>query len=1200
LYIVAGLICVLSPFKPFAAHGVPYTFKGAPEINWVNPSAWNSEDAGFPDAGVDVNFLSAGTSLVSLPRGPIRIGTLVVAGGVQQTIAGGTLEVAGGLRLGSMGSQAREAALEFLRARVVVKAPIIGGSTNLIRVNGGRVIFEGSSNQSDYSGTFELKGGAVGVVGDGTYPLGDSNFATVIVDDGTLSADGLPRSIDNPVRFKGTVESGAAITLGELGAGVLTFSSMVPVKLGSGGTYRIVVAGTSVISSGIQGAPTNALAPISSVIKQGPGTLVMGMEFSEVNTVSVEQGTLDLSAGNKLLSGVRLVMSGGTLILRDSSPLGESSQEVSGLAIRGGLIQARENETPTIVLTDGNPSSTSNSTKVIDANVESTAIVNASILEDAPMASTKLSKTGPGVLVLNRANDFSRGVDLHSGVLEVGALDALGSGTLSWSGGTLRAGNSSQEIGNPISLQSESRLRLGGASSGTLTFSGNVNLGSRGVLDVVSDTVFAGDVSGGSLEVTGYGRLILSGTTTFRGHTLVGNGNLKAGKGGLSQTSRIEVVGGGLDIVDYQSSAPMRVSGGGSVHFSGVDEGSGTITLDGGMLRGDEVDLQNRRIEIIGKGGNVIKGGNLTQGDSPRFRVGGTTIQPSGMLMVDGSVGMKSLAVKSGGGLIIPDGVTLTTGGLSAEPGSRLTWDLSSNVDAAVRVTGNSPVDVSGLIVEVPAESLAALMKQVLPAEGQVLVAAGKSAVVRTLIAGSGGSITKPQSFDMGSATLRFRLDNRAGSVVIMVDRNTLSKVIKSSRSSAFLAALDAISDAADPAAVAAPVAAAGAAFMQPVAAALLQPPVAAAGSRPTSLVNFLRMVQQLQSADQIRALLSPLDGGRGYADLSATYGLQGLALSGPLDAHLDALASYGFTDSSVSMGVNVQPSVSPISDDTKFLSGAPSSDPRSTAWIAGYGLSSRLDPDSARDYSGVNASGGGSVLGLERRFGDLRVGGIVVAGQASYRVADPDIRLESEHWNVGGYGSVRFGRVTVDSSAMFGVSSMESERPLLGDTARADFKSKDLQLALGVTVNLAGQDSRWEISPVFRLKYLRSDQGRFQEQGSIAPLTGEPVVIDRLFSRVGLRLGRHGQISENFGLGFFGAAYWLHDFTPSGNEMAFRLAGVPYRARARDVDSDMIQLNMGVQASIYKAWILNLGGQRDMGAQRSQQTGMVSVGFRF
>jgi outer membrane autotransporter protein len=236
----------------------------------------------------------------------------------------------------------------------------------------------------------------------------------------------------------------------------------------------------------------------------------------------------------------------------------------------------------------------------------------------------------------------------------------------------------------------------------------------------------------------------------------------------------------------------------------------------------------------------------------------------------------------------------------------------------------------------------------------------------------------------------------------------------------------------------------------------------------------------------------------------------------------------------------------------------------------------------------------------LERRYGDLRVGAIVISGQSTSRVSDPEIRIETEHWSVGGYGSVRFGRVTVDSSALFGMSSRESERQLFGETAKADFKTKDWQLALGLSVNLAQAGSGWEISPVLRLKYLRSDQDGFDEQGSVAPVSSEPMVTDRLFSRVGLRLGRHSQLTPNFGFGVFGAAYWLHDFTARGPEMRFKLAGVPYRARARDSEPDLLQFNMGVGASLFQSWTLNLAAQRDIGAERVQQTGVLSVGFRF
>jgi autotransporter-associated beta strand protein len=904
---------------------------------------------------------------------------------------------------------------------------------------------------------------------------------------------------------------------------------------------------------------------------------------------------LDLSAADDLIGGGTLVMAGGTLLL------GRTSQAVSDLEIRGGVMQSEEGGAIRVAdLAAQTPP-----VKVLKAIVDTAATLNASILEDN--STTRLSKTGVGLLVLNRENDFGAGVELNAGILEVGTHFALGGSMLFWNGGTLRANSVAQEIANPVRFQSANVMQIGGPSAGALTFSGRVDLGAKAALNVVSDTVFAGVVSGGSLEMVGPGRLILSATNTFVGSTIVSKGNLQTGPGGLAATSHVEVAGARLELVDFNPAAPMRVRAGGLVQFSAAASGSGSIVLEGGTIQAGAGGSQVLRpVSVQGGDMSVIAGGASTF-------VGHTQVSAGSSLKVKGVVAMKSLMLS--GGVLIPDGVTLTTGSFRAAMGSQLTWDLRSIGGTAIEVTSNDKVEVSDLSVSIPTQSLGELASKILPVKGKALVGAGQSAVVGTLIS-TPGNLDVPQNFEAGAATLRFRLNKQGNnSVVITVDRSTLSKTVKSARATSFLAALDAVNAASDMAsnvasnvasnsvpspAVPTPGASAAAAQGSQSIATSANVSAPANQSGATSLVGLLRAIEQLQSAEQIRAMLSPLDGGRGYADLTAAYGLAGLALSGPLDAHLDGLASAGFADSSVSFGVRATPVPVVAHDDESSVRNSPPHAARAEVWIAGYGLSSRLSADPVREYGALNASGGGSVFGLERRHGDLRFGGIVIVGQSTSRVSDPELNLETEHWNVGGYGSVRFGRVTVDGSALFGVSSRESERQLFGETAEADFKTKDWQLALGLSMNLAQPGSGWEISPVLRLKYLRSDQDGFNELGSMAPISSEPMVTNRLFSRVGLRLGRHSQVTPNLGLGLFGAAYWLHDYTARGPEMRFRLAGVPYQTRARDSEPDLLQFNMGVHAALFQSWTLNLAAQRDIGAERVQQTGVLSVGFRF
>ncbi|MFC0239740.1 autotransporter domain-containing protein [Rhodopseudomonas telluris] len=128
---------------------------------------------------------------------------------------------------------------------------------------------------------------------------------------------------------------------------------------------------------------------------------------------------------------------------------------------------------------------------------------------------TAINKTGPGMLVLSAANTFTGNVNISAGTLSVAATTNLGN------------------VANDVVISSGATL----AVTGTTTFANgrDFKLTGSATIDVASATtttlqgVVANGASAGTLNKSGDGTLLLSGTNTYTGATNVNGGTLRAG-----------------------------------------------------------------------------------------------------------------------------------------------------------------------------------------------------------------------------------------------------------------------------------------------------------------------------------------------------------------------------------------------------------------------------------------------------------------------------------------------------------------------------------------------------------------------------------------------------------------------------------------------------------------------------------------------
>ena len=341
---------------------------------------------------------------------------------------------------------------------------------------------------------------------------------------------------------------------------------------------------------------------------------------------------------------------------------------------------------------------------------------------------------------------------------------------------------------------------------------------------------------------------------------------------------------------------------------------------------------------------------------------------------------------------------------------------------------------------------------------------------------------------------------------------------------------------------------------------------------------------------------------GVAFSSLSTVAVQRTLAVAASLDAHLDNIAAAGSEGSSVSFGVR---HLRPSGKNVTMTSPAAEQEKNWTAWTSGYSSQSSVSGNDAAGYSKIKGYDNGANLGVEHRFGNLSVGALVAVGNTIFH--DDNVRVETDTWHVGGYGSVSVGDVTIDASVIYGQGENTSKRADVtapGTELRGEFNSNDLQAGVGVAVNLLPKGGAWQLTPLARVKYVNYSQDGFSESGSAFGFTTDKVTKETVISKIGARLGYTAEVSRRTTVGVDGGVYWVHDYNAKAKSANLRLtaAGTPdsFEAVGRSADENTAQFNLGVQASFSEAFTLRLSGQQDVSTTRNDTTGVVSFAVNF
>ncbi len=358
-----------------------------------------------------------------------------------------------------------------------------------------------------------------------------------------------------------------------------------------------------------------------------------------------------------------------------------------------------------------------------------------------------LTNSGAGTLTLSGSNTYSGTTTLTAGTTVIGSNQALGTGALSLTGGTIQADASSRALGNTIALKTGGGT-IGGSQN--LTFTGQLTQSGGNRTLTVNNTasaIFTGGirlsekVTARTLTIAGTGNTIInsvisngakaksghliqtgSGTLTLGGsssNTFVGTVTVNGGTLLLAKTSGLAVPGSliigdgtGTDTARLLASeqisdtAAVTLNSSGVFDLNGFSEkiasfsGTGGITFNGGTLTTGSDNLSVTFAGSLTGAGGLVKIGTGTLTLTGTANSPGSLTANAGTIAIGAAGAISSVTVlgASGAGIVDLGTISTTAGGLNLTGGTvqTSTGVLTLAGDAVATSSGGAAAVVAG------------------------------------------------------------------------------------------------------------------------------------------------------------------------------------------------------------------------------------------------------------------------------------------------------------------------------------------------------------------------------------------------------------------------------------------------------------------------------------------------------------------------
>jgi uncharacterized repeat protein (TIGR02543 family) len=469
--------------------------------------------------------------------------------------------------------------------------------------------------------------------------------------------------------------------------GKATFASAIDLN-GAIRTIRSDQSGGDLVNGygTFSGNITNSSGTVAGLIKVGIGQhLLSGINTYDGGT-TISEGTLRFDKIAAMPStGVVTVNDGAILGVRVAAA-GYWSGGTSGVGTLGGLLSGLGGVGTSTVVYNGNVG------LLLDVTANTTY---GGIIADVG-TSLALHKIGSSALTLDASNTYSGGTTLYAGTVNVNSTSALGSGTITFRGGSL--GNT---FGAPLTLSTDNPILMIG-DLGNSSFTSALNLGTGAVtlsggnrtLNVTGGTLTIGgaigqDGSARQLTKGGAGKLVLtSANSSFTGSMNITGGTLEALKlanGG--QNSSIGASSSAATSLNINNGATLRYVGAGDSSdrlFRFNQNAAGSITLDASGT--GPLNLTNTGSPTFN--GNQIRTLNLI-GDNTGTNTLAAALPEAGSML--------SL-VKDGTGTWILTGANAYTGTTTVAAGKLLINGSLSSADKPLNVLAGATLGGTGTI----------------------------------------------------------------------------------------------------------------------------------------------------------------------------------------------------------------------------------------------------------------------------------------------------------------------------------------------------------------------------------------------------------------------------------------------------------------------------------------------------------------------